>query len=80
MPIYRWLRTQWRSHFATKRFAKIVKEFLIEVAVLVFVFPTLDGVVNKDIQRIPTLLFWSLIVSAVCLATAAIISTAIGDT
>ena len=79
MRLVHWLRTQWRAHFATKRFAKIIKEFLIEVAVLVFVFPTLDGIIKQDTARIPTLLIWSLIISAVCLGTAAIISTAIGD-
>jgi len=79
MRLLRWLENQWRTHFATKRFAKILKEFLIEVAVLVFVFPTLDGIIKGDTQRIPTLLIWSLVVSAVCLGTAAIISTAIGD-
>jgi hypothetical protein len=79
MTFVYWLRTKWNTHFATKRFAKILKEFLVEVAVLVFVFPTLDGIIKGDTGRIPTLLIWSLVVSAVCLATAAIIATAIGD-
>jgi len=75
-----WFRNELQALFGTKRFAKILKEFLIEVAVLVFVFPTLEGILRGDSTRLPKLMIWSLAITGVCLSVAAIISMLIGET
>ena len=79
--IWGWLTAAcgWLSRaFVSTRFAKIVSEFLTEVGVLVFVFPTLDTLIKGDTGRLHVMLPWSLVVTTLCLIGAAILSM-IGD-
>ena len=65
--------------FAAARFAKIAREFLIEVAVLVFVFPALDAIVKGDAALLHTVIPWSSVITVVCLLAAGIMSIIGGD-
>jgi hypothetical protein len=52
-----------------------IAEFLVEVAVLVMVFPILDTVIEKDLSKVTLqLVFWSIVISVGCLFVAGIIS------
>ena len=61
--------------FNCKGFAKIIREFLTEVAVLVLVFPTLDVIIQKGASNVTKpIVLLSLTVTALCLFAAGIIS------
>jgi hypothetical protein len=66
--------------FNCRGFAKIIKEFLTEVAVLVLVFPTLDVIIQKGASNVSkSIVLLSLTVTALCLFAAGIISMMLGE-
>ena len=74
----------WRglvAAFTRKEFAKIAVEFFAEAAVLVFVFPVLDTIIETGgLQRLTWALFiWSTGLAVFFLFLAGIISMRIGD-
>ncbi|PYX08962.1 MAG: hypothetical protein DMG88_08410 [Acidobacteria bacterium] len=73
-----WLWSRLHAAFVTPRFARILSNFLAEVAVLVFVFPGLEIIIRNEPNRLNTVIFWSWAITAICLVAAAIISM-IGD-
>ena len=61
--------------FGHRSFAKITVEFLTEVSVLVFVFPTLDTIINHGQSKVSkAVVLGSLAITVVCLSVAGIIS------
>jgi hypothetical protein len=72
------LRRRLYATFITAKFAKMISDFLAEVAVLVFVFPGLEVIIRGETKRLYTVLPWSWTITAVCLILATIILV-IGD-
>jgi hypothetical protein len=62
--------------FRRGEFAERSIEFLTEVAVLVFVFPILDTLIEKGQSKVTRLLvIWSILIPVGCLFLAGVIST-----
>lgn len=56
-----------------------ISEFLVEVGVLIFVFPILYTIIEKDLSKVTlSLIFWSIVIPVGCIFGAGVLSI-IGD-
>lgn len=69
LRVWRKLDIAWE----TGRFATLISEFLVEVAVLLFVFPGLEIILRRESDRLAAVIGWSWGISIICLVVAAII-------
>lgn len=57
-----------------------IAELLVEVAVLVMVFPVLDTIIAKDFSKVTiSLVFWSIVIPVGCLFMAGVLSMVGGN-